>query len=776
MSDLEQNVLAKGYGFPERFVRWSVRARWTVIAASLLVAGAFGSGIVYLQPSTDYRIFFNDDNPELLKFETLENTYEKSDNVLLLIVPDNRDATSKDALAAAIWLTEQAWLIPHASRVDSIANFQVMSAQDDDLDVRSLVDPDKIGEATERLNIRETALGDPRLAGSLLSQDGSVSAVHVTIKLPNDGDFVSTAKVAEYTRSLLEKGSERFADIDFRPLGIVMINHGFNEETAATAQNVVPLSLIVMALILLVLTRGLAGVVVTGAVVVLTIVAAMGLSGWVDIPYSTSTATAPVILLTIAVANCMHILVATQRRLGVGDSKSEAVIQSTAENFRSIFLACATSAFGFAMMNFSEVPPYRHLGTLVASGTAFAFLFSVSFYPALLSLIALKAHKPKQTRFGMEALAELVIRRKRLVIFGSAVVIIGLISGVPRNELNDVVTEFFDKDTELRQDADFLDENLSGNTVIEYSISAEGPGQLTDPDFLKDVDAFTEWYRSQPEVRHVFAISDTFKQLNKSMHGDDPAAYRIPENRNLASQYLLLYEFSLPFGLDLNNRIDVSKSSTRLTVSAATLSTAELLELDERAKSWLDNNTQSFSTVQSSGAALMFAHLGEHNIRGMMLGTVIAFLGISCILVAALRSLRIGLMSLVSNFAPGLMAFGIWGLTVGEIGLALSVVMAMTIGIVVDDTVHFLERYLHARRKQGMNPEDAIRHAFATVGRALAATTVILVAGFLVLGWSSFLPTAQMGQLTAIVIGLALICDLFLLPPLLMIADRKAKV
>ncbi|WP_428101156.1 MMPL family transporter [Candidatus Rariloculus sp.] len=142
------------------------------------------------------------------------------------------------------------------------------------------------------------------------------------------------------------------------------------------------------------------------------------------------------------------------------------------------------------------------------------------------------------------------------------------------------------------------------------------------------------------------------------------------------------------------------------------------------------------------------------------------------ILLAALRSIRMGLISLVPNFVPGLMGFGIWGLFVGEVGLALSVVMAMTIGIVVDDTVHFLSKYRRARREHGYSPEDAVRYAMQTVGRALLTTTAILVSGFLILCLSDFLPTAQVGVLTALIVALALIADFLLLPPLLLTLDR----
>ena len=320
----------------------------------------------------------------------------------------------------------------------------------------------------------------------------------------------------------------------------------------------------------------------------------------------------------------------------------------------------------------------------------------------------------------------------------------------------------------------FLDENLGGNTFIEYSLVSRGPGEITDPAFLADLSAFVDWYRTQPEIRHVMTISDTFKQLNKSMHGDDPAAYRLPTNRDLASQYLLLYELSLPFGLDLNNRVDVSKSSTRVTITAETLSSQEVLELNARAEAWLKENAPNIIHVESSGAALMFAHIGQSNIRAMLFGTVVTLFGISLILIAALRSLKTGLVSLVPNFVPGIMGFGVWGLTMGQVGLALSVVLAMTIGIVVDDTVHFLSKYRRARIEHGYAPEDAVRYALQTVGRALTTTTAVLVSGFLVLALSPLIPTAQVGKLTAMIIAFALIADFLLLPPILMAIDRRS--
>ncbi len=770
---MEQENSIEANKFSTRFGEWVVRFRYLVIAITVAVVCVAASGGIFLKLNTDFRIFFSKDNPELQAFELLENTYEKVDNVLVMIVPDDGDATSENALEAAVWLTDRMWHTPYSSRVDSIANFQTMMAEGDDLIVRDLVDPNKLDDAQQRQTIRTDALSDPRLAGNLLATDGAVSAVNTMVKLPEQNSAAAIAEVANFTRDVVAQASEQFEGIDFRPVGIVMINQSFVEATWANASTVLPLSIAIMAAILGFLTRGFAGIAMTGAVIFLSVSAALGLAGWIGIPFSTTTSITPTILLTLVIANCLHVLITVQQHLGAGNHKRVAAVRSIELNLMPIFLANVTTAFGFLMMNFSEVPPYRHLGTLVAIGTAVSFVLSVTLLPALLSLISMRPLRPGKSRFGMESFGEFVIRHKNVLLWVSIAVIVGLVSAVPRNELNDVLTHYFDEDTQIRQDSEFLDERLSGNSVIEYSIESGEPGGITDPAFLQDISAFAEWYRMQPETRHVFVISDTIRELNKQLQGGEADAYRIPETRDLASQLLLLYEMSLPLGLDVNNRINLSKSATRMTVTTQTLSSDALLELDARAKSWVVSNTQNFSEFQSSGFSLMFAHIGHRNIRAMITGTVIAFLGVSLILIFAFRSLRIGLVSLLSNFVPGFMAFGVWGLVVGEVGIALSVVMAMTIGIVVDDTVHFLSKYLHAKRELALDSQDAVRYAFRTVGRALYATTVILVAGFLFLGMSDFFPASQMGRLTSIMIMLALVVDFLFLPPLLMLIDRK---
>ena len=226
------------------------------------------------------------------------------------------------------------------------------------------------------------------------------------------------------------------------------------------------------------------------------------------------------------------------------------------------------------------------------------------------------------------------------------------------------------------------------------------------------------------------------KRLNKNMNGDNPAFYRLPENSRLAAQYLLLYELSVPFGMDLNNRINVAKSATRMTVTLKRLKSEELRALEARGQKWLSANAPGLAK-EASGYSLIFAHLAIRNTLSMLWGTLIGMILISLILIGIFKSLRLGLISLVPNLIPAAMAFGVWGYLYSEVGPAGSLVTAIAFGIVVDDTIHFMSKYLKGRR-EGLSASDAVRTTFRSVGFALFSTTSILVLGFLVFATSGF--------------------------------------
>jgi len=372
----------------------------------------------------------------------------------------------------------------------------------------------------------------------------------------------------------------------------------------------------------------------------------------------------------------------------------------------------------------------------------------------------------------LSAIGRFVIANNKLLLYVMGALVLVLSLGSLKIKLDDNFLTYFSDKFEIRRSTDFVENRLTGLNAIEWSLPAAEDGGISDPEYLQRVDNFVSWLREQPQVTNVGALSTTIKELNKSMNGDNEEFLVIPQSRELAAQYLLLYEMSLPYGLDLNNQINIDKSATRLTATLKNLSTKQTIAFEKRSQEWMANNTPSLES-RGSSPTIMFSHISKRNITGMLSGTTIALVLISVILMVSLRSLKYGLLSLIPNLVPAGMAFGIWAIFNGQVGLSVSVVIAMTLGIVVDDTIHFLSKYLRAKREQGLDTPDAIRYAFNTVGEALLITTIILTAGFMILAQSTFSLNADMGLMTAITICIALFVDFFFLPPLLIWLDKR---
>jgi predicted RND superfamily exporter protein len=754
------------------YAEWILRWRYPVIVLCLLLTALAGSGMHLLTMKTDYRVFFSKDNPQLQAFEQLQNTYSKTDNVLFAIAPGDGKVFTRQTLATLVWLTKQCWQMPYSLRVDSITNFQYTRGEGDDLIVQDLVrDPEHL-DAAQLEKLRRIAVHEPLLLHRLISPDADVTGVNVTIQLPDHGTGQEIAQITAFARKLAGEVEARDPNLDVHLTGMVIMNNTFEEVIVKDQRTLVPVMFGVVLLTLVLMLRSLTAMLVTFLVIVLSIVGAMGIAGWLGMALTPPSASSPPIILTLAVADCVHIFATMLHAMGMGKGQRAAVVESMRINMQPVFLTSLTTVIGFLSMNFSDAPPFRDLGNIVAIGVTVAYLLSVTLLPALASLLPVRQRHEAavKTRY-MDRFADLVVKYRNPVLWGMTIVVLTLIAFIPRNELNDEYIKYFDTSIPFRNDTDFATTRLTGIYTIEYSLGSGVSGGVNDPAFLHDVDRFAEWYRKQPHVLHVNSITDIMRRLNMNMHGDDPAMYRLPDDRALAAQYLLLYEMSLPYGLDLNNQIDISKSATRLIVSLENVSSNELLGIEKRAQQWLKEHAPH---MRSGGAssAIMFAYIGQRNIRSMLTSTTVALVLISIVLVAALRSFKIGMISLVPNLVPAAMGFGLWGLLSGQVGLGLSVVAGMTLGIVVDDTVHFLSKYLRARREQGLDPQSAVRYAFHTVGSAMLVTSLVLIAGFLVLTHSGFKVNADMGLLTAITIAFALVADFLLLPTLLMKLDR----
>ena len=761
----------------ERFGAGVLRWRWPILVLTILFVLVMAAGGQYLKISNDSRIFFSEDNPQLIAFEALEATYTESNTVLIAVAPKNESSTggsfTPNALAAGSELTEQGWLLPYSTRVDSLTNFSHTWADGDELIVEDLVADTADLNSQDLARIEDIALNEIQLVNRLVAVDGRTTAVLVNFVLPDESAEAVT-EISDQVKLIVEEARAKHPDLNYYVTGSIITSRAFGDATFDDLSTLGPIIIIVIFIVMALMLRSVTGTVATLLVVLFAALTAMGFAGWSGMILSSGNVGAPTIIMTVAIAHSVHVISTIMLSMRAGLAKREAILESLRVNIHPVFLTTITTAIGFLSMNFSDAPPFHNLGNLVALGVVAAMVFALTFVPAFVYVLPLRVRPRREgQRAFFDTFGEFVVRRRTPLLWGMAASIIGLAAGVPQVELNDNWTKYFDERYEFRRDTDYIINNLTGVEAFEFSLPAGEEGAINDPEYIARVDEFAEWYRSQPKIIHVSAFPDIMKRLNMNMHGDDPAYYRIPEEHDLAAQYLLLYELSLPFGRDLNDQIDVGKSATRMTVIGRDMSAKEQRESADRANQWLKDNMPAEMVTQATGLTMMFAYISKRNIEGMLRGTVIAMAIISLILIVALKSVPIGLLSLVPNFVPAAMAFGLWGYLIGNVGVAASVVTAVTFGIVVDDTIHFLSKYLRARREQKLDPQNAVRFAFRSVGHALWTTTAVLAAGFIVLSTSGFEVNWSLGLLTAMTIVIALAADFFFLPPLLMKLDRS---
>ena len=726
----------------------------------------------------DFRNHFSKDDPNLVALEEMEETYAFSDTVLLAVAPQSGTIFTRETLVALEEMTEQLWRTPYVTRVDSITNYSHSEGLEDELIVEPLVDDAASLSDADIERIERIALGTEEVAGRLVARDGRVAGLHISVAIPDEDRQQAKLDVVDYLNETAAAARATYSTTGYYLTGSLFLNRAVRDALDEDMGMLGPIALGVMLLVAFLMLRSIWGTVTIILMIVAVLLSGLGFAGWSGLKLYGESGAALFVLMAITVAHCVHIIEAMLAGMRQGMDRREAAIHSLRLNVWPVFLTSITTAIGFLSLNFSDMPPFRVMGNIVAFGSLIAFVYSVTLLPAFLSLMPMRV-RPERTgktdifdRF-FQRFGRFIVSRRLVVLCSFGVVVVALMAGISRIELNDNHLELLSESYEFRRSTDFISDNFTGLEPFEYSLGTGQENSITDVTYLKQVDAFAEWYRAQPEAVHVFSIADIMKRLNKNLNGDDPAFYSLPDDSDLAAQYLLLYEFSLPVGLDLNNLIDVERSATRLTVVLKALSTREKLALEERASDWLRQNAPSLEAT-ATGITIVGSHSIQRNIEKMLIGTIIAMAIVSLLLIFIFRSVRFGLISLIPNFVPAAMAMGLWGYAVGELGVSASVVTAIAFGIIVDDTIHFLTKYLRAR-KSGEPPPESVQTAFGSVGKALLATTVVFALGFMVFGASGMANNQALGLLAGTTVIIALLADFLLLPPLLIYLDGLGK-
>lgn len=725
------------------------------------------AGAHRLSINADTRVFFSTGNENRKALDLFERRYASNVNLLIALHAEKGDLFTDERLVAIEALTEEAWRLPYATRVESIVNAVHVSSDQEGIIISESA---ALGAAGNVEEAKRRALTDNLLLNRLISPDGKTTGINVTVQYPLESSS-ATNEILEAAKLLVAKTGIQDQGVVAWYGGRVASSNAFSQASRNDLITLIPLTFASFLLLLGILFRSF---VLAGALFTTTVFAAastMGVAGWFGVQINAATAHVPTVILALGVASLAHLAVSTRRNIRRGDHQEDAVTKALRTDAKPIALTLCTTCVGFLTLTAADAPPFRQLGMLVAAGALFCLFYGLVLLPALLRLISFRVQEaPSFIADGVNLAGEIVVNQRRPLCIVLPVAAGLAILGISQITIDDTFPKYFNEQFEFRQHADLIEAHLTGLEVVDFDIGAPLANGIFDAAYVSKIQEFEEWILQQPKTVHVNSVLEVYRRLNQHLNDGDVANYFVPTEREKLAQYTLLYEMSLPLGQELTNTITIDKSRSRVTAVLRDASTADVRSFKEKAEVWLSTTESTDVQGSGTGLAVMFSYLSSLNVRSMLGGTAIALVMISGILVFAFRSLRYGVMSLIPNLMPGAIAFGLWGYFVGEIGVAVSVVGAMALGIIVDDTIHIIFRYREARRR-GIAPNVAVLEMFDKVGEPMLISSLVLIVGFTLLALSGFHITSSTGKLVAATIFFALVLDWFFLAPLLVVVD-----
>ena len=750
-----------------------IRYRPLCIIISLLILAGLSQGLSKLNFNPDINVFFPENDTLTTSHLSIEDTYSSMDNAVIGIGVKEGTVFTNEVLSLIEDLTERAWKTPHSLRVDSLSNYSYVSADGDDL----YIEPFLEGSSTydlKTLKEKELIIEEEELAyGAIISKDKKTSLINIVFDPPRKDIEAEYQESLNYVLGFLEEARKNHPEVDLIISGIVYMEYQSPMLLKAQMPKLMPTAILVILLTLFLLLRSLVAVAGSFLVILMSVVSAMGSIGFMSGDIAQPFIMVPILIATLAVADCVHLFTLYFQNLDSSRKSKEAMLESLKLNLQPLFLTSLTTAIGFLSLNLAPVEPLRGIGNGVAVGVFLAFIFTVLLLAPIVSYFNVKQSKNINFQKNIaRKLGRFSIKNYKRLLVIVPVISCFLIAFIPLNKTNDNPLEFYsERYTTSAADSKWISQRIGGTFPVSYELNSQGI--VSDPEFLREVDKFSEWLASNKEVLHVSSLSKIMKNLNKTLHGKQEEWNIIPTEPDLSAQYLFFYEMSLPYGLDLTNSISQNKESIKLVASLKELGSLEYREFAKRVENYASQNMPEDMVSIGTGTRPIFAFMSN-----MLITQLIYALGIGIVLITAtiilfFRSLRYGMLTSVTNLLPIGVAFGIWAIVSGEISMLVGIGMGTTLGIIVDFTVHFLSKYLHARRQKNLSAEEAVEYAFETVGFALIITSFSLILGFLVLLQAFFIPIHGFVLFSSIAFLSALIIDLLLFPALLITWDKR---
>lgn len=749
-----------------------VRRYWLMGLCSLALVFSM-SGITKLNFSGDFNTMFDSNNPNLRQLQMIQHSFDEGEKIVVLLKTSRGTILEPENLVALQAIHNELWQMPYAISVNSLINYEHLEVEGDELKfVRLLPNPQEITSQQLEL-ITQQHQSDDAVIKALLSDDAVVTSAIVRIALPNNpaSRIPAIKEQEDYFAKLTKDLAHQYPTMEIHHIGASTLEWTLLSVVAGDAIKLFPICIGLCLLVLGMLLRSTLAVAATIFTIVTSVFGTMGLAGWLGYELSPLSLSAPTMVLLLAMADSIHLMSQHVLELQKGYNKYEAMQNSLRSNLKPIALTSIATAIGFLSMNFSDSPGFHDFANITALGVMIAFIVTLFLIPGLVLLFS--SSKPQnslQSKRWMSILGLFVINNRRALFFGILLCSPLIILQIKNLQVNDDVIDYLSDDLPFKQSVQMANQHNFGFHHIIFSLDTKTLNGINEPEFLDSVDHFTRWLMEQPGVINTQSFVDVIKNINNVMKPRPEGNQSIPDSRALVSQYSLLYELALPNGAELNSLFNTDRSALRLVVSLSALPNDQLLNLNDAALDWLNKNAPHLS-VNSGSQALLFANIGEIIFQSMIVGTIVALVCIISLIIVGIRSVRFGLLSILPNIIPPCLVFGLWSLVFGEVNQTAAIIFSVSLGLVVDDSIHFLTKYLHGR-EQGLTAEDSIIRCFESVGVALFVTSTALCVGLFTLLFSSFIPNITTALMLSWIVAIALAFDLFFLPPLLLYFEK----
>jgi predicted RND superfamily exporter protein len=746
-------------------------ARRYLLAFTTLVLGSVVTwGMLNTSIDATFNSILSEGDPYKDEVDQTRKDFPPSTSVLFAF-QSGGDVFNLEALHAMEDLTNRYTEIESAISVGSLLNRR-LNAVDADRHDRDYLVPELATLTREDLDsIRDTALNDEDLTKSLLSPEGDMALAIVKYKATTD-DQATRLSIAESVVELRDSLREDYPGVSIYILGGILFELDGYKAQIKDNQYLFPLVISISIVLLWFCLKSLSFSLCLFAISFAAIGLTVGTFGWAQIPLNQISSLGPLVVLVIAMADGIHIVSVYVQGLHKSLGKFEAMRQSLAVNIQPVSLATITTAMGFLSLNYCSSPGIYGFGNIVAIGVCWAYVVTLTLLPALILLLPTnRVPKPLGVRTFITKVGQLVAHRGNLLFWGSTALIVITLALLPLNKVDFNRYSFVDKDSDFHHVMTALAEKIGNDQSLVYSIHSGEYYGITEPEFLSQVDEFSLWLEDQPEASFVSSYTDLLRAMNKAEHDDDNYWDQLPVDKLQVIDYLVGYQLIQEIEPNLEPIFNSDYSAIRLVIGTSNLSNLELITFNDRIDQWIANNVKPEYEVMHGDNSILFARLDRSISVELMQGFTLSFVLITLTLIVGLKSVRYGLLSIMPNLFPATIVFGFWGLFIGELSPYILMLFSISIGLVVDDSVHILSKYITAKR-EGKTPEDAVQYSLDKAGSAITITTVSLAVGTFILVFSNTFHFQNVALLLTPIIVVALLLDLLFLPPLLIKFDN----